>query len=156
MLKVAKEAVPLCVTLPKVDVPAIKTCATPELKSTVLVAPVNVPLFVQLPLTPKVFVPVIVRVAPLLIVILLHTAPAAPIVGWNVVPDKMVTFVALVGTPPHQLDAVNQLLSVMPSQVPVAPPVPVTLLVGELLPDVVLATVIMADRGPALAGVKVT
>ncbi len=64
-----KFAVPLWVTLPKVEVPAINICATFELKSTVLVAPVNVPLFVQLPLTPKVFAPLIVKVALLFIVI---------------------------------------------------------------------------------------
>ena len=49
---------------------------------TVLEFPVKVPLlFVQSPLTVKVFEPVIVRVAPEFIVILLHTPPAAPMDG---------------------------------------------------------------------------
>ena len=56
------------------EVPPI-VCAVP-LKSTVLVFGENVPpLFIQLPLTVKVFEPDIVNVAPALIVKLLQTAP---------------------------------------------------------------------------------
>ena len=57
------------------DVPPI-VCAVP-MKFTVLALGVNVPpLFVQFPLTVKVFNPEMVRVAPELIVRLLQTAPA--------------------------------------------------------------------------------
>jgi len=88
------------------------------LKVTVLVLAVNVPpLFVQLPLTAKLYAPPIVNMALLLIVILLHNPPAAPMVGWFP-PDGMVTFVVAVGIPPHQLEALFQSVLVVPSQVP--------------------------------------
>jgi len=51
------------------------------LKVTVLVFAVNVPLFVQLPLTARPFDPVIVSDAPEEMEILLHTAPVVPIEG---------------------------------------------------------------------------
>ena len=51
------------------------------LKVTVLVLAVNVPLFVQLPLTARVFDPVIVSDAPEAMEILLHTAPVVPMEG---------------------------------------------------------------------------
>ena len=50
-------------------------CDVP-LKITVLVLGVKVPLLVQVPLTVNVFIPDIVKLAPELIVMLLHTAAA--------------------------------------------------------------------------------
>src|SRR5579862_3633900 len=68
------------VTLLKVaEVPPMD-CVVPA-KITVLEFEVNVPLFVQFPLTVKEFEALIVNVALALIVILLQMAPAAPIVG---------------------------------------------------------------------------
>ena len=80
---------------------------------------VKVPLSDQLPLTANVFEPVIDREAPELIVMLLHSA-ADPIFGANDVPGRIITLVEEVGImSPHQLVAVCQSLSVIPSQVPV-------------------------------------
>ena len=75
------------------------------------------PLFIQLPLTVKVFEPVMVSDAPVLIVMLLQTA-AALITGGCGVPDGIVTFVVASGIPPHQLEAVCQSELVIPTQVP--------------------------------------
>jgi len=89
------------------------------LKITTPVAPLTVPLLVQLPLTVKVFVPVMVSVAPELMVILLQTA-AAEIVGWNGVPARMVTLSVAVGTiPPHQFAPSNQSTLAAPNHEPV-------------------------------------
>lgn len=62
------------VTAPPID------CDIP-FKFTVLVFAVNVPLFVQLPLTVNKLDPVIVNEAPLLIVIFRLNPPAAPMIG---------------------------------------------------------------------------
>ena len=68
----------------------------------------------------KVFVPLIVTVAPALIVNELQTPSASPIVGWFGAPAGIITSVVDVGTTPHQLLAVFQSVLVVPSQVPVA------------------------------------
>ncbi len=92
-------------------------CVVP-LKVTVLLLRVKVPPLVQLPLTVSVFEPVIVKVAPELMVILLHTA-AAPMLGAKGVPEGINTFVDEVGMiEPHQLDAVFQSILVEPIQSP--------------------------------------
>lgn len=87
------------------------------LKSTVELFAVNVPLLVQFPLTDRVFEPAIVSEAPELRIMLWQTA-AALITGWFP-PGGIITFVAEVGTPPHQLEAVCQSVLVVPSQLPV-------------------------------------
>src|SRR5689334_17896523 len=93
-------------------------CVVPELNSTVPLF-ASVPVLLQLPLTVKVNVADMVRVAPVLIVIFRQTAPEAPIVGENAAPDEIVTSVEASGIKPlHQLAAVNQSLLVPPSQVP--------------------------------------
>jgi len=91
-------------------------CVVP-LKMTVLVFLVNVPLFVQFPLTVRVLDPVIINVELELMVILLQSPPAVPIVGF-LVTLGITTFVEVVGTPPHQFDAVFQSVLVVPVQVP--------------------------------------
>ena len=65
------------------------------------------------------------------------------------------TSVVAVGTPPHQFEGSDQSLLVVPTHIPEVP-VPVKALVGELLPEVVLDTVIVPARAPAAFGVKVT
>jgi hypothetical protein len=93
----------------------------------VLVFALNVPLLLQLPLTVNVFVPVIVKLAPELIEILLHTAPAAFILGKFETPEGIVTLSDDVGTVPlHQLEAVNQSVLVVPVQEPATNTVTVT------------------------------
>jgi len=86
-------------------------------------AAVNVPLFVKLPLIFNKLVPILVNVnvAPELMVILLHNAVvAANIDGELGVPEGIRTFVEDVGTvPPHQFDATDQLVLVVPNHWPV-------------------------------------
>src|SRR5678815_3796503 len=90
------------------------------LRITMPVAPLSVPLFVQSPLTVNVFAPVIVSVAPELMVILLQAA-AAEMVGAKGVPARIVTLSAEVGTTPlHQLEPSNQSILVVPIHEPVA------------------------------------
>jgi hypothetical protein len=82
--------------------PLFIDCDPEELKNMVLLFATSVPVFVQLPLTVKSFVPVIVSVAPVFIVMLLQTAPVAPMVGENGAPEEIVTLSVAVGTaPPH-------------------------------------------------------
>ena len=97
-------------------VPPLILCVVP-FSTTLLEVPEKVPLLDQFPLTVKVLDPEIVSVAPELMVRLLHTPPAAPIMGW-LPPEGMVTFVEAVGIPPHQLDAVFQSVFVVPYHVP--------------------------------------
>jgi len=91
------------------------------LNVTVLVLGISVPpLLVQLPLTPKVFAPLIVKVAPLPSEMFLQTA-AALIVGWLGTPVEMKTSIAAVGMVLlHQLVVVFQLVLVAPVQIPLA------------------------------------
>lgn len=74
------EADPLSVTLYRFPEPDPLMEVVP-LKVTVLVLGINVPSLTQLPLTVNVFEPVIVSVAPALIVMSLQRPPAAPIIG---------------------------------------------------------------------------
>ena len=86
-------------------------------KLTVELFGVKVPFFVQLPLTLKVFVPLMVRDAPGSMVRLRQTADA-PMTGWFAGADGIVTSVVAVGTPAHQLAMSCQSLLAVPSHVP--------------------------------------
>ena len=97
--------------------PAPPIDCTVPLKLIVPVFELKVPLFVQLPLTDKVFV-LPVSVAPLLMVMFRHTLPETPTVGAKVVPVGIMISVVEVGTPPHQLEAVFQSVLVEPIHVP--------------------------------------
>ena len=93
------------------------------MKVTVPVPAVRVPLFDQLPETVRAPVPDMVRVAPLLIVMFLHCAPMALMVGWKSVPEGIVTSVEEIGRVPlHQLDVVAQSVLVAPVHWPATQP----------------------------------
>lgn len=83
VIVVAKVFVPLferTKLLKRVETDPPTDCVVP-LKVTVLVFAVNVPLFDQFPLTVKVFDPVMVKDAPLLMVRLRLNPPAEPMTG---------------------------------------------------------------------------
>ena len=91
------------------------------LNVTVLAFAVKVPLFVQLPLTVKLYEPPIdiANVAPELIVMLLQTPPAEPMLGELGVPEGIVTLVDEIGTVAQpQFDGVFQSVLVVPSHIP--------------------------------------
>ena len=122
------ESVPLIVEEdPKLTPPAISTLLKPTVPETVPfpanetleVPAVNVPLLVNEPLfaTEMFGVPVVETVAPLLIV-KEPTLTLEEITAEFVVPEGIVTFVADVGTPPHQLEAFDQSVEVPPIQEP--------------------------------------
>ena len=101
--------------------------AAVPLKTRVEVLAVNVPLLVQFPETVRVLVPTIVNDVPEAIVMLLQTAPDAPMDGYRSKPEERITSVEAVGiAPPHQFDVVNQSVLVVPNQEPALKIVAVT------------------------------
>ena len=86
-------------------------------KTTVPVPALNVPLLVKFPDMLNVDEPLIVNDAPELIVTLAAEDDVL-ITGKLGLPAEITTAVLDVGTPPHQLDAVFQLVLVVPNQMP--------------------------------------
>jgi hypothetical protein len=122
------ESVPLMVEAePKFTPPAISTLLKPTVpdtvpfpaKETVEVPAVNVPLLVNEPLLEMVMVgvPDVETVAPELIVKELSST-FDEITTELIVPEGIVTFVAEVGTPPHQFAAFDQSVDVPPIHEP--------------------------------------
>ena len=93
------------------------------MKVTVPVPAVRVPLFDQLPETVSAPGFDMVSVAPLLMVMFLHTAPVALMVGWKRVPEGIVTSVEEIGNVPlHQFEVVAQSVLVAPVHWPATQP----------------------------------
>ena len=94
--------------------PPPRVCAMAAPKVTIPSPGVNVPLLFQLPNKVNSPVLVMVKLVPLFIVRLRHTAPGALITGMFTAVFIITALVVAVGTPPHQLLASNQSLLVTP------------------------------------------